>query len=76
MGRWGDGEMVEIFIKDNYPDMILLQDRGYPECSKKVVGITQNPNAIDRRPRYAIDRRSRGARSHLLSLISAFVFEM
>ncbi|WAN69023.1 hypothetical protein BJP36_42455 [Moorena producens JHB] len=22
MGRWGDGEMGEIFIKGNYPDMI------------------------------------------------------
>ncbi|NEO81894.1 hypothetical protein [Moorena sp. SIO4G3] len=28
MGRWGDGEMEsaprETFIKDNYPDMILM----------------------------------------------------
>ncbi|NEO36495.1 MAG: hypothetical protein F6J90_09230 [Moorea sp. SIOASIH] len=23
MGRWGDGEIGEIFIKGNYPDMIL-----------------------------------------------------
>ncbi|NEO38638.1 MAG: hypothetical protein F6J90_20805 [Moorea sp. SIOASIH] len=23
MGRWGDGEMGEVFIKGNYPDMIL-----------------------------------------------------
>ncbi|NEO93808.1 MAG: hypothetical protein F6K56_27860 [Moorea sp. SIO3G5] len=23
MGRWGDGEMGKIFIKGNYPDMIL-----------------------------------------------------
>ncbi|NEN98845.1 MAG: hypothetical protein F6K50_26075 [Moorea sp. SIO3I7] len=23
MGRWGDGEMGEILIKGNYPDMIL-----------------------------------------------------
>ncbi|NEQ12093.1 MAG: hypothetical protein F6K37_41440 [Moorea sp. SIO4E2] len=52
MGRWGDGEMVEIFIKGNYPDMILLQDRGYPEFSKKVLNITQNKNAIDLRSRY------------------------
>ncbi|NEQ63141.1 MAG: hypothetical protein F6K53_39645 [Moorea sp. SIO4A1] len=22
MGRWGDGEMGEIFIKGNYPEMI------------------------------------------------------
>ncbi|NEO45657.1 MAG: hypothetical protein F6K55_16600 [Moorea sp. SIO4A3] len=25
VGRWGDGEIGEIFIKGNYPDMILVR---------------------------------------------------
>ena len=39
MGRWGDGEMGEIFIKGNYPDMILKAISANKDCTSFIAFI-------------------------------------
>ncbi|NEO10419.1 hypothetical protein [Moorena sp. SIO3I8] len=39
VGRWGDGEMGEIFIKGNYPDM-MSEDNYMPTCKVILRNVT------------------------------------
>ncbi|NEQ84078.1 MAG: hypothetical protein F6K26_29040 [Moorea sp. SIO2I5] len=51
MGRWGDGEMGEIFIKGNYPDMIL-------ESMEETPAVKPTPNRFEP----IIHQKGRGGR--------------